>query len=229
MAPSAPALGLIAAAAAVVGGHAASTPPPPLPPPRVPLRTPHGSPWAPSFTAAAAAKLATMDTEAKLTMVRGNALAGLYVGNVLGNASLGIPPLALEDGPQGVADNNLFVTQWPSALTVTMSWDVGMMRAFGLGMAEEQHAKGTNVHLAPAVNLARVPWGGRNWEYMGACRGRAGGWGGEAEGGGRGGCFLATTHLRPAPTHPSQARTPTWPLPWWRPPWRASRARTCPP
>jgi beta-glucosidase len=42
-----------------------------------------------------------------------------------------------------------------------------MMYAFGKGMGQEQYAKGTNVMLGPGVNLARVPWGGRNFEYQG--------------------------------------------------------------
>ena len=34
-------------------------------------------------------------------------------------------------------------------------------------MGKEQYAKGSTVMLGPGVNLARVPWNGRNFEYQG--------------------------------------------------------------
>jgi beta-glucosidase len=66
-----------------------------------------------------------------------------------------------------VADGVTQVTAWPSALTVVQSWDPNQMYAFGQAMGQEQYIKGTNVMLGPGVNLARVPWGGRNFEYLG--------------------------------------------------------------
>ena len=41
------------------------------------------------------------------------------------------------------------------------------MAAYGQGMGREQFLKGTNIMLGPGVNLARVPWNGRNFEYQG--------------------------------------------------------------
>lgn len=125
-----------------------------------------GSPWPAAYTAQAQAKLASLSLENKFTLMRGT-IGALYVGYVAGNASLGLPPLNLEDGPQGVADEALFVTAWPSALTAVMTWNTSAMQAFGAAMGAEQYLKGTNVALAPAVNLARVPWGGRTFEYQG--------------------------------------------------------------
>lgn len=78
-----------------------------------------------------------------------------------------IPYMGLHDGPQGVANGNSEVTCWPSALTVVMSWDPAAMAAFGAGMGREQYLKGSTVMLGPGVNLARVPWNGRNFEYQG--------------------------------------------------------------
>lgn len=40
------------------------------------------------------------------------------------------------------ADGVTQVTAWPSALTVTMSWDTAAMYAFGYAMGQEQRAKG---------------------------------------------------------------------------------------
>jgi hypothetical protein len=41
------------------------------------------------------------------------------------------------------------------------------MNEYGAAMGREQWLKGTNVMLGPGVNLARVPWNGRNFEYQG--------------------------------------------------------------
>ena len=126
------------------------------------------SPWDPKFRAQAEATLALMTAEQKFTMVHGS--GGGYVGDVpaitLSNG-VTIPPINLEDGPQGVADGVSRVTAWPSALTVVQSWDTEAMYAYGYAMGQEQWRKGTNVMLGPGVNLARVPWCGRNFEYQG--------------------------------------------------------------
>lgn len=47
------------------------------------------------------------------------------------------------------------------------AWDVDLMQAFGSAMATEQRGQGNNVMLGPGVCLARVPVGGRNFEYLG--------------------------------------------------------------
>lgn len=113
----------------------------------------------------AEAIVAQMTQTEKLSMVHG--WSGSYVGNVPAISRLGIPQLNLEDGPQGVSDGVQDVTCWPSALTVVASWDVAAMELFASGMAREERMKGTNIHLAPMVNIARVPVGGRNFESFG--------------------------------------------------------------
>lgn len=127
-----------------------------------------GSPWDAKYTVMAQAILAAMNDSNKFDMVHG--WLGNYIGDVppivLSDGTI-IPALNLHDGPNGVGNLNVDVTNWPSALTVAMSWDPLQMEAFGAAMGLEQYKKGTNVMLGPAVNLARVPWGGRNWEYMG--------------------------------------------------------------
>ena len=93
---------------------------------------------------------------------------GPYVGNVPPNTRLGIPPLNLNDGPQGFRDDAHpgTTTQWPSALTVATTWDVNAMYAWAAGMGEEFAGKGANIQLGPGMNLARVPVCGRNFEYL---------------------------------------------------------------
>ena len=139
-----------------------------------------GSPWLPSAAARAHAVLSKMTTDEKLLLTYGwnkppkscphrepHLCPNWYVGNVLANSRLGLPPINLEDGPQGVADGLVNVTGWPSQLTVASAWDPALMKQWGAAMGAEQKLKGTNVMLGPDVNLARVPWSGRVFETMG--------------------------------------------------------------
>ena len=95
-----------------------------------------------------------------------------YVGHVVGNATLGIPSLNLNDGPQGFRCNGLgqcppgTSTQFPSGLTIAASWDVDAALLWGTSMGKEFKAKGANVQLGPGLCLARIPKNGRNFEYM---------------------------------------------------------------
>lgn len=91
-----------------------------------------------------------------------------YTGNVLGNSRLRIPPLHMNDGPQGYRESVYpgTTTQFPSGLAVAASWDVSVLAAWGSAMGAEFFAKGANVQLGPGVCLARVPNDGRNFEYL---------------------------------------------------------------
>lgn len=101
----------------------------------------------------------------KVSLLHGT--AGPYAGQTAAIPRLGIPPITMQDGPQGVADGAFGATEFPGALTIAASFDPASAKAFGAGMAEEQRAKGTVVLLGPMVNLARVPLGGRNFESTG--------------------------------------------------------------
>jgi beta-glucosidase len=90
-----------------------------------------------------------------------------YAGYVQPVPRLNIPALVLQDGPQGVGDGARNVTCWPSALTIVASWDVDNMYRFAAGVAREERRKGVNIWLGPMVNIARVPFGGRNYESFG--------------------------------------------------------------
>ena len=83
-----------------------------------------------------------------------NKTGGLpYVGNVPGNTRLNIPPLTLNDGPQGFRDNASpgTTTAWPSGLTMAASFDKDIMFEWGSGMGKEFKAKGSNVQLGPGL------------------------------------------------------------------------------
>jgi len=121
----------------------------------------------------AAALLAKMTLDEKISMLHGAFVgwpdaAKVYVGNVPGNDRLGIPPLRMNDGPQGFRDdaNVGTTTAFPSGGTVSASWDRDLLYQWGKVMGQEFIGKGANVQLGPGMNLARIPQGGRNFEYL---------------------------------------------------------------
>ena len=102
----------------------------------------------------AALVLAKMSQAEKLAMLHGNPSGGTecfnhttgrivgaycaYTGNVAGSERLGIPPLHLNDGPQGFRENTHpgSTTQFPSGLTVAASWDPAVMQRWGAAMGK---------------------------------------------------------------------------------------------
>jgi beta-glucosidase len=128
--------------------------------------------------ARAEALLKQMTLEEKITLLhgpptgpccqcKGNASCA-YVGNVAAIPRLKIPPITMNDGPQGFRDNNQpgSTTAWPSGLTMAASWSTDAMMDWGVGMGKEFYNKGSNVQLGPGLCLARVPRNGRNFEYL---------------------------------------------------------------
>ena len=127
----------------------------------------------------AAALAAAMTLDEQLSLLHGPAsgpsvqcadsAACAYVGNVNPIARLGVPPITMNDGPQGFRATSQMKgtsTAWPSGLTMAASWDVEMMHEWGVGMGKEFYAKGSNVQLGPGLCLARIPRNGRNFEYL---------------------------------------------------------------
>jgi len=56
--------------------------------------------------------------------------------------------------------------QWPSGMSVASAWSMENMEAFGDAMGGEFAEKGCDMQFGPAVNIHRVPTGGRNFEYL---------------------------------------------------------------
>jgi beta-glucosidase len=96
-------------------------------------------------------------------------------GFVPGIARLGIPPLKESNAELGVAiplqHDTVHLedeaTALPSGLATAASWDPTLAYANGVMIGTEARRKGFNVLLAGAVNLARDPRTGRNFEYAG--------------------------------------------------------------
>jgi beta-glucosidase len=112
------------------------------------------------------ALLAAMTPAEKLTMLHGGANCG-YAGCVDANARLGIPALRLQDGPLGVGDGATGVTQLAAPVAGAASWNTALMRQYGETLGAEQWGKGTNVVLAPTINIVRDPRWGRAFEAFG--------------------------------------------------------------
>jgi beta-glucosidase len=115
--------------------------------------------------------LAAMTLSQKLQMIDGAATAAGdvkdYAGYIPGIPSLDIPPLYLSDGAVGVGNGSTGVTQFPSGLNDAATWNPAMVRKVGAADGAEQAAKGHNVSLAPNLNIARTPYGGRVFEGYG--------------------------------------------------------------
>lgn len=124
--------------------------------------------------------LAQMSDDEKLRLVLGTSqpppgdTVGV-AGYVPGIPRLGIPALRESNAELGVAiplqgdtvrpDDE--ATALPSGLATAAGWDPTIAYANGAMIGEEARRKGFNVLLAGAVNLARDPRNGRNFEYAG--------------------------------------------------------------
>ncbi|MHB1935527.1 MAG: beta-glucosidase family protein [Acidobacteriaceae bacterium] len=113
--------------------------------------------------------LRAMTLDEKITMVHGvdpRPIQG-YVGFVPTNTRLGIPSLRLADGRAGVGNGARDVTLLPAPIAAAASWDTTLLHAFGEVLGNEQWRKGTNVSLAPSIDVVRVPEWGRTFESYG--------------------------------------------------------------
>ena len=113
--------------------------------------------------------LHAMTLEEKITMVHGvdpRPIPG-YVGFVPANRRLGIPALRLADGRAGVGNGAKDVTLLPAPIAAAASWDTNLLRKFGEVLGNEEWRKGTNVALAPSIDVVRVPEWGRTFESYG--------------------------------------------------------------
>lgn len=88
------------------------------------------------------------------------------VGHISGIARLGLPSLCMGDGPAGVGNGMKQVTQFPAPVMGAATWNVDLMRAYGIALGREHADKGRNVVLAPTINIIRTPKWGRAAETL---------------------------------------------------------------
>ncbi|RYG64482.1 glycoside hydrolase family 3 protein, partial [bacterium] len=79
---------------------------------------------------------------------------------------LGLPKMRMSDGPVGVRNFGP-TTAYPATLALAASFSPELGRRYGEAIGRDARARGVYIQLAPAVNLARVPQNGRNFEYLG--------------------------------------------------------------
>jgi len=120
-----------------------------------------------------ASLLKKMTLEEKVGMLHAN--SKFYVDGV---KRLGIPGLALSDGPHGVrAEMNLHdwnyagwtndsATCFPPGTALAASWNRALAYQRGIVLGEEARFRKKDVLLGPGVNIIRTPLCGRNFEYL---------------------------------------------------------------
>jgi beta-glucosidase len=83
-------------------------------------------------------------------------------------ASLGIPPITLEDGPGGlITESHPLPTQLPNELALGATFDPSMATSYGNVLGTQAHAMGYDGVQAPDLNLLRVETWGRAMESFG--------------------------------------------------------------
>ncbi len=91
---------------------------------------------------------------------------------------LGIADLKYADGPFGVREEmepnswtplgweNDKATFFPTGSALAATWSPELARAYGAALAHEARLRGKDMILAPAINIQRIPTGGRTFEYL---------------------------------------------------------------
>ena len=117
--------------------------------------------------------IAELSLEEKIAMLHGN---GLFTS--AGIKRLGIADLKYTDGPFGIREemkknswNSLMLTTdsatfFPTGSALAATWNPDLAYLLGTALGEEAKTRGKDILLGPAVNITRLPTGGRTFEYM---------------------------------------------------------------
>ena len=91
---------------------------------------------------------------------------------------LGIADMKFADGPFGIREemvpngwNSLGwekdkATFFPTGSALAATWSPDLAYKYGTGMAREARLRGKDMLLGPAINIQRIPTGGRTYEYL---------------------------------------------------------------
>lgn len=80
--------------------------------------------------------------------------------------TLGIPQMALCDGPAGLHLMGMACTAFPVGMVLAQTWDKNAVRQIGDAYGKELEHYHVHVALGPGMNIHRDPLCGRNFEYF---------------------------------------------------------------
>jgi len=104
--------------------------------------------------------LPRLTLDEKLTIIGGD--RDFYIRAI---PRLSLPEVKMSDGPLGVRNYGPS-TAYPATIGLAATWDARLAGDFGASLGRDARARGVGILLAPAVNIARVPQNGRNFEYL---------------------------------------------------------------
>jgi beta-glucosidase len=104
-------------------------------------------------------------------------LSGRDIWNTRDVSRLGVPSIAMADGPTGLRKQakssdhlglhpSIPATCYPVAATIANSWDVDLCKELGEHLGIEAASLDVDVVLGPGLNIKRSPLCGRNFEYF---------------------------------------------------------------
>ncbi len=114
-----------------------------------------------------------MTLEEKVEMLHGK---HMFVS--AGVERLGIADMKYTDGPFGIREElqpsswtplgleNDKATFFPTGSALAATWSAELAYDYGAAMAREARLRGKDMLLGPAINIQRIPTGGRTYEYL---------------------------------------------------------------
>ena len=117
--------------------------------------------------------ISQMTLEEKVEMLHGKTMFASA-----GVERLGIADVKYADGPFGIREElqphswaplgleNDKATFFPTGSALAATWSPELAYAYGTGMAREGRMRGKDMILGPAINIQRIPTGGRTYEYL---------------------------------------------------------------
>lgn len=91
--------------------------------------------------------------------------AGMFGGTIESLRDKGIPPIITTDGPAGIR-LNYYASLLPCGTALASTWNLDLIHRIGKEFGKELHELGSDIILAPGINIHRNPLGGRNFEYF---------------------------------------------------------------
>ncbi|MEJ2109449.1 MAG: glycoside hydrolase family 3 N-terminal domain-containing protein, partial [Acidobacteriota bacterium] len=114
-----------------------------------------------------------MTLEEKIDMLHGK-----FMFVSAGVERLGIADFKYTDGPFGIREElqpnswsplgleNDQATFFPTGSALAATWSPELAYKYGTGLAREARLRGKDMILGPAINIQRIPTGGRTFEYL---------------------------------------------------------------